>query len=77
MIVVPRASLLWNPCPQFRKYSVSRHGPKMAVSFGETIESSFLPELSGLSLDTSKRKKSARTPAIVRSQLVHSMVFEK
>ena len=49
----------------------------MTVSLGETIESLFLPELSGLSLDTSKRKKSARRPAMVRSQLVHSMVLEK
>src|SRR5262245_2486861 len=76
-MVVPRASLLWKPWPQLRKYSVFDHGPKIADSFGETIESRFLPEFSGRLLSTSKRKKSARSPATVLSHRLHSTVFAK
>ena len=55
VIVVPRASLLWKPCPQLRKYSVFDHGPKISESLGESIPSLVSPEFSGMSLDTSKR----------------------
>src|SRR5712691_446258 len=54
VIVVPRASLLWNPKPPLRYSSVLAQGPKIKLSLGLKIASVLLPELAAVSLLTSK-----------------------
>src|SRR5258708_39666096 len=49
------------------KYAVFDHGPKIKLSFGETIESFTFPEFCGMLLFTSKLYSSPRRPTMVRN----------
>src|SRR5262249_45215672 len=75
VIVVPRASLLWNPKPPLRYTSVRAQGPKIRLSLGLKIASVLLPELTARSLSTLKTNTSSRSPSTVRTLGSHCVWF--
>jgi hypothetical protein len=54
VMVVPRASLLWNPRPPLRYSSVVAVGAKTSDAYGHAIAALRRPEFSGRSLGISK-----------------------
>ena len=62
MIVVPRASLLWNPNPRTEYSSVDAVGTKTIDAFGLTMPALLVPEFGRIAARDVERVRRPREP---------------